>query len=277
MPAEPIRPIRPEEGPARRPDLHVAEPAVRPDDLIRWWGRPLAETRWVLELGRLMLEPALLDGKGVPHGDGRPVVLMPGLGAGDQTLLVLAGWLRRIGYRPRLCGFIANVDCSDRWLDRVERRVDALYHRYGRRVALLGHSRGAHYARALAVASPAKVSHAISLGADLQGMLGVSVPTVSAAQMVRHGIVLTGRARSPDCLTLDCPCRFMRRYVQPFPTDQVRFTSIYSKGDGVVRWERQIVPEADCVEVTGSHIGLVFNRKAYRVIADALAASELAT
>ena len=43
-----------------------------------------------------------------------------------------------------------------------------------------------------------------------------------------------------------------------------------SKDDGVVRWERQIVEEADCVEVTGSHIGLMANRKAYRVIADAL-------
>jgi hypothetical protein len=52
-------------------------------------------------------------------------------------------------------------------------------------------------------------------------------------------------------------------------------TSIYSKGDGVVRWENQIVPEADCVEVTGSHVGLIFNRKAYRAIADALAQPEL--
>ena len=44
----------------------------------------------------------------------------------------------------------------------------------------------------------------------------------------------------------------------------------------VVRWERSIVEEADCVEVTGSHIGLIANRKAYRVIAGALARPELA-
>ena len=36
-----------------------------------------------------------------------------------------------------------------------------------------------------------------------------------------------------------------------------------------------MVPEADCVEVTGSHIGLVFNRKVYRAIAQALARPEL--
>ena len=55
----------------------------------------------------------------------------------------------------------------------------------------------------------------------------------------------------------------------------MRLTSIYTKGDGVVRWERAIVEEADCVEVTGSHIGLMANRKAYRAIADALARPEL--
>jgi hypothetical protein len=31
------------------------------------------------------------------------------------------------------------------------------------------------------------------------------------------------------------------------------------------------VPYADCVEVTGSHVGLACNRKAYRAIAEALA------
>ncbi len=55
----------------------------------------------------------------------------------------------------------------------------------------------------------------------------------------------------------------------------MRFTSIYTKGDGVVRWERAIVDEADCIEVTGSHVGLLANRKAYRVIAAALARPEL--
>jgi hypothetical protein len=42
-----------------------------------------------------------------------------------------------------------------------------------------------------------------------------------------------------------------------------------------VRWRSQIVPEAECVEVEGSHVGLIFNRKAYRALAEALAAPEL--
>jgi len=65
----------------------------------RWWGDHVRETRWQLELYRLLADP-VFRGAGVPHGDGRPVILLPGFGGGDQTLIVIADWLRRIGYRP---------------------------------------------------------------------------------------------------------------------------------------------------------------------------------
>ena len=75
-------------------------------------------------------------------------------------------------------------------------------------------------------------------------------------------------------LTEGCDCAFARDFSEPFPTDRVRLTSIYSKGDGVVRWQAALAPDAECVEVTGSHVGLIFNRKSYRAIAAALAAPE---
>ena len=31
---------------------------------------------------------------------------MPGFGGGDYTLLALAVWLRRIGYKPHIAGFV---------------------------------------------------------------------------------------------------------------------------------------------------------------------------
>ena len=236
----------------------------------RWRGRPLAETRWSLELSRLLVDPVFI-GRGVPRGDGRPVVVMPGFLAGDQTLAVLAGWLHRIGYRPRVCGFVANAGCSDRALDRVERRVESVARSHGGRLALVGHSRGGHYARALAARRPDLVSHAISLGADLQGMFGCSAPTLKAISGIRAILRATGQARSPECLSEACPCPFVSDFHAPFPVDAVHLTSIYSKGDGVVQWRKQLVPYADCVEVTGSHVGLIFNRASYRAIAAALA------
>jgi len=242
----------------------------------RWWGRPLAETRAWLEFGRLLADPVLYGGPGVLRGDGRPVVLIPGFLAGDQTLSVLAAWLRRIGYRPHVCGFITNTDCSDRALDRVERRVDALWRTHGRRVAVIGHSRGGHFARSLAARRPDLVSHAVSMGADLQGMFGASAPTLFAVDAARRIVHATGRARGANCLSGHCGCSFSQDFARPFPFDDVRLTSIYSKGDGVVHWQCQIIPHADCIEVTGSHIGLIFNRKAYRELAGALAQPELA-
>src|SRR5262249_23742899 len=74
-----------------------------------WGGRPLAETRWTLELARLVVDPVFVTQADMPRGDGRPVVLVPGFLAGDQTLLIMAGWLRRLGYEPHRCGIVSNV------------------------------------------------------------------------------------------------------------------------------------------------------------------------
>ena len=241
----------------------------------QWFGRPLAETRWMLEAARLLADPVAY-GRGVPRGDGRSVVVLPGFLAGDDSLLLLRRWLRLIGYRPHTAGFVLNVDCADRAADRVEGLADAIATTSGRRVAIIGHSRGGHLARAVGARRPDLVSHAISMGADLQGLFGISAPTRVAVGVVRRALHATGRSRTPTCFRAHCTCAFVRDYTAAFPVERVRLTSIYSKGDGVVRWERAIVDEADCVEVTGSHIGLMANRKAYRVIADALARPELA-
>jgi triacylglycerol lipase len=259
---------------ATQPEGEPHPPKLTSSEQLRWWGRPLAETRWTLELSRLLVDP-VFTGAGVPRGDGRAVVLMPGFGAGDQTLLVLSAWLRRIGYAPHLGRFVINADCSDRAVERLERKLEALHRRDGRRVAVIGHSRGGHYARALSARRPELVSHAISLGADLRGMLDCSAPTVAAVACARRVLAGLGRTRSPDCLSERCSCPFVGDFKRPFPVGQVRLTTIYSKGDGVVRWQAQLVPYAECVEVTGSHVGLVFNRKSYRAIASALAQPEL--
>jgi triacylglycerol lipase len=240
----------------------------------RWWGNHPAELRWQLELYRLLVDPVFL-GRGVPRGDGRPVLLMPGFGSGDYALAVLANWLRRIGYAPHTAGFVTNTGCSDRALERVARRVASLSGGSGRRVALIGHSRGGHFARAMARRRPDQVSHAIAIAANLHRQLGISAPTRGAVALARTVQRRLGLAPLPGCLTDGCTCDFTRDLMGRFPEQRVRLTSIYSKGDGVVRWEGCLVPYADCVEVPGSHVGLIFNRKAYRALGRALAAPEL--
>jgi triacylglycerol lipase len=249
-------PVPPPPGPAPPPE--------------RWWGNHLGEMRCQLELARLLVDP-VYRGAGVRHGDGAPVVLIPGFIAGDGSLRVMRGWLRRIGYRAYASGILMNVDCSDRALDALERRVERIGAATGRRVALLGHSRGGHFAKALATRRPDLAASVISMGAGLDTPFDISIPTQAAVAAVRGVHARTSdRIARNGCFTATCACRFTRDYGSAFP-DDVPLTSIYSQGDGVVRWRACIVPYARCVEVEGSHVGLAFNRKVYREVARTLA------
>ena len=239
----------------------------------RWWGNHLAEFRWQAELARLLVDPVFL-GRGVPHGDGMPVVTVPGFMAGDGSLTVMRYWLRRIGYDARSSGIQLNVDCSDIAVDSLEERVERIGADTGRKLALVGHSRGAHFAKALGTRRPDLVSAVVSLGAGLDTPFDISVPTQAAVAAVRAIHVSVGdRVAHKGCFTSECECKFTQDYAGEFPAG-VPITSIYSRGDGVVRWPACVVPYADCVEVTGSHVGLAFNRKAYRALAEALAAAQ---
>jgi pimeloyl-ACP methyl ester carboxylesterase len=238
----------------------------------RWWGNHVGELRWYLDAARLLASP-VIRGQGIPRGDGRPVLLLPGFLAGDYTLATMGFWLRRIGYRPRGANFLANVSCSDEALLRVERRADGMFEEHGRRIAVVGHSRGAHLGKALAAQRPELVSHVIGLGGGLSSQLAISAPTGAAVSLVRAWHQRTGNGQRSGCLTESCACGFTRAYEAPFPSS-VRLTSIYSEADGVVHWQSCVVPYADNVRVRGTHVGLAFNAEAYRAIALALDAPE---
>jgi pimeloyl-ACP methyl ester carboxylesterase len=198
------------------------------------------------------------------------VLLIPGFLAGDGSLGVMREWLRRIGHRPHESGIRLNVDCSNRCLLGLERRLERVADRAGRPVAVVGHSRGGHFAKALAHRRPERVSAAISMGAGLDAPFDISLPTKAAVAAFRELFAHTSdRVARNGCFTDTCRCKFTGDFAGAFP-DEVPLTSIYSRGDGVVWWEACLVPYADNVEVTGSHIGLAYNRKAYREVARAL-------
>jgi len=185
---------------------------------------------------------------------------------------VMREWLGRMGYDAQPSGIsLANVDCSDRAVDALERRLVRLAERHGRKGALIGHSRGAHFVKALAHRRPELVSSAISLGAGLSTPFDISAPTQAMVVAAREVHKLTSdRIAKNGCFTAECRCRFTEDYSGDFPAD-VPLTSVYSKGDGVVRWRACIVDYARCVEVSGSHVGLASNRKVYREVAETLA------
>src|SRR3954469_22363746 len=190
--------------------LDPAVPAAPPAEPRRWWGRPLAEVRWQAELARLLVDP-VYRGEGVPHGDGMPALLMPGFLAGDISLSVMAGLLDRIGYEPHGSGMVFNVDCSNRALERLDARLADIHERTGRPVALIGPSRGAHFAKALAHRRPERTAGVISLGAGLDTPFDISLPTKAAVAAVR---AVNGVRRS-GCMTERCGCAFATDYAAP--------------------------------------------------------------
>jgi triacylglycerol lipase len=257
-------------------ERHLADSAEELVAGLAWRGAHIRELRWQAELARLLADP-VWRGSGVPRGDGTPVLLIPGFLAGDSSLSVMARWLRRIGYQPRRAGISFNVRCSDIAVDRLERTLAHVHLRTGRPVAIIGHSRGGLFARALAARCPDEVQQVISLGSPLVDPFDISVTTRRAVARVRREI----HRRDPEraamgCFTSSCVCRFSQDFDAPLPRE-VPLTSIFTKKDGVVRWRACISPESRPVEVRGSHVGLAFNRHAYREIGRTLASPPAAT
>src|SRR3712207_6536986 len=117
-------------------------------------GRPslALEQRAGMELAELIANPVYY-GLGVPRGDGRPVLLIPGFLGSDSYLTIMSGWLRRIGYRPAQSGITFNAGSVRRLLQQIERRLESLAVG-GQRLTIIGHSLGGIFARSMLVSRP---------------------------------------------------------------------------------------------------------------------------
>ena len=190
----------------------------------RWLGRPFAELRWQLEPRassptRSSTAEACREGRA-------PAWCSPGFLAGDFTLLVMRDWLRRIGYRPYTCGFVANVDCSNRALERVERRVDAVHSRHGRESPHRPQPRRALRASAARAPRP-----------DLPRDLARRRPRAGSASACRpecswqeRGRASSGAGgRRPRSASPRTAAALHARLPQAVPADEVRLTTIFSK------------------------------------------------
>ena len=227
------------------------------------------ETRVALE-GAALRRSGILSGKGVPKGDGTPVLMIPGFLAGDPSMTTMARWLKSIGYRPCRARMRINVDCTTRALDRLEGQLEELAAEHGRKVAIVGQSRGGAMARILACRRPDLIDGIVTLGSPLTDQLAVH-PLVRAHVF---GVGLLGTIGIPGLFSHGCQwgkcCAGSRDLAHaPFP-DDVPFVSIYSKSDGIVDWHACLDPHAKCVEVQASHIGMAVSAPTYRQVARAL-------
>jgi len=217
-----------------------------------------AELRFWAELARLVADARFRAPE--PADDPPPVLLIPGFLAGDTSLRILSGWLRRRGHRVETSGIRFNVGCSGVALLRLEGRLEAL----GAPAVVIGQSRGGALARALAAHRPDLVAGIAMLGAPLLDQLAVSSGTLRAVRSVAAlGDLGVPGLFSNVCLDGDCCADFRRLLVAPLDSGTVAL-SVYSRSDAIVDWRACLDPDADCVEVDSSHCGMCVNHRVYR-------------
>jgi pimeloyl-ACP methyl ester carboxylesterase len=226
------------------------------------------ESLWPVDWMVLRLS-AVYYGVGVPKGDGSAVVLVPGFMGTDSYLYEMYMWLQRIGYRPYMSGIGLNAECPGRLTERLKKTMERAAFDTGKPVHLIGHSLGGIIGRRACQQRPDLAQQLIYLGSPVQAVH--AHPAIVATAVAMHTALSAASLQSKDCMTDHCACGFSRAVTGAIPGG-VAHASIYTRADGVVDWHDS--QETDVRlnhEVGGTHIGLVFNPRAYRAIGKLLA------
>ncbi len=203
----------------------------------------------------IRLPAAALSLRRCPRGDGRPVLLVPGLGATNSSLLPLRLYLRQLGHDAQAVhlGRI-NDDVAEQY-ERIRLQAEQITDRAGQPVVLIGWSIGGVLAREAARDSPANVARVITFGTPAVGGPAFSIV-----------------ARRYDDATL----RSIRDQVDErnqIPLT-VPITAIWSRNDGVVDpaacFDR-LSPDVEHIEVRSTHLGMGVDPTVWRIIAKRLA------
>lgn len=197
------------------------------------------------------------------EGDGHPVVVYPGLGAGAFTTSQLRRHLQDSNFTVYDWALGVNTGpdgAFDDWLQALVQRVRELQREHRRKVSLVGWSLGGIYAREIAKCAPQSVRQVVTLGTPFAAMAGAN----------HAGTLFKLLGGDTSQLTGALLARLRAR--PPVPT-----TSIYSESDGVVCWRgclEKRCRDVENVAVSASHLGMPTHPEVLRVVADRLAQRE---
>lgn len=197
------------------------------------------------------------------EGDGHPVIVYPGLGAGALTTAHLRGHLESCNFAAHDWSLGVNRgpdgDLHD-WLVTLTERVREMHAQHGRKVSLVGWSLGGIYAREVAKSAPDSVRQVVTL----------ATPFGSLSDANHAGTIFKLLGGDTSRLTPELQARLRER--PPVPT-----TSIYSRADGVVCWRGCLEsrgPRVENIAVSTSHLGMPSHPDVLRIVADRLAQPE---
>lgn len=217
--------------------------------------------RNLLREGLGLLEPVRLVARfprlaGAPRGRGRPLMVLPGFGAGDTSTWMLRRYLAWLGYSVEPWGLGRNHGRVGELLPRIVASLETMAERHGRGVGLVGWSLGGYLAREAARERPGLVAHVVTLGSPV---VGGPKYTLASRHYLRHGYDLDeieARVAERDRVPLSVPV-----------------TAIYSRRDGFVAWEAcidKVNQQTEHVEVESTHIGLGLSPDVFAIVADRL-------
>jgi hypothetical protein len=175
------------------------------------------------------------------RGQGQPLIVFPLQDRGADSTERLRGTLADVGFAPHDWGQGVNTGPGrmglGRWLRKLEECVIDVFETTQRPVTLLGWGVSGFYARELAKRASPLVRQVITLG----------TPFNTAADP--HRLCPLFRLLDAGAERMPLAVRHGLRRCPPVP-----FTSIYSKHDGVVRWQQCLeveTPRSENIEVAG--------------------------
>jgi len=197
-----------------------------------------------------------------PRGDAHPVLVLPGLMAGDLSTGTLRRWLRGLGYPVVGWELGRNRGPTPEVVDGLPALVERLAREHGTAVSIVGQSLGGIFARRLAMRSPHQVRQVITLGSPF-APAGRDAGDTPAARLYRSFAPMHAANRIHSA-------RGVGRSL-PVPS-----TSVYSRWDGVVDWRACLQPvtaTSENVGVRAAHLGMGHDPAVLWVVADRLAQS----
>lgn len=217
------------------------------------WRQRSRELRLGLDVGRAALRAPTL--RGLPRGDGAPVLLIPGFGAGDASMIPLRSFLRRLGHDARPAGLGRVGDDVEALVARVVATTAELADRHDRAPALVGWSIGGVIAREVAREAPQLVRRVITFGTPVVGGPGYTALAVryGRAELARVQAQIDERAATPITVPV---------------------TGIWSTNDGIVTPAACIDHHTigiEHVQVTSTHLGMGLDPDVWAVVARRLA------
>ena len=213
----------------------------------------------LLDVAGLLLNlPRLLDR---PKVRGCPVVVLPGYATDDIFTLPLRAFLDQRGFQTQGWGLGFNDGNIPVLHDLFSQRLKLIYEEKRVKLALIGWSLGGYLAREAARDNQDLVERVITLGSPIIG--GAKYTSVAAIFSKQHSINVDDMERDID-----------ERFRAPI---ELPLLSIYSKRDNVVSWGAcldRYSPNVIHEEIDSTHVGLLANARAYRLIEEFLISNQ---